>query len=474
MRHINLILAALLLSGTANAKPAAKPSAKAAATAKAPAKPAAPAAIIAPLPDTPEIAELRRAFRFAFPIYEMMRTRSLQLNTAAAKGLPNAVNFILPRNTLADASSRDVTTPNNDTLYGSVWLDLAGGPVIVTVPPLPGRYNSAALMGITTDVTSIIGTRTGSNGGRYAIVAPDYSGPTPAGTELIRSASTDAWLLIRVLVNGPDDLSAAAAAIQGYDIGLADGRAAPLPAITAVPAAPDAKTFLAVVNEALLRSAANPALAAKAAAFAAQGITAAADPETTALWAKSLPALRAELKSGLVNAGEVADGWSYPKPAIANYGDDDDLRSYVALGGLGALPRIEAMYLSARTDKSGAPMTGAQAYTAHLPPKLPVGAFWSLTMYQIESDGRLFFVPNEINRFAVGDRSPQLRSNRDGSYDIFIQTGKPGGERKVNWLPAPKGRFAIVFRAYLPRAPLLDGSFHLPAVEVTEVIAPGE
>ncbi|WP_426165851.1 DUF1254 domain-containing protein [Sandarakinorhabdus sp. DWP1-3-1] len=473
MRHINLIMAALLLSTsvTGTAAPA-RPAAKKAA-ARPVSKPVAAPAKIAPLPDTEEVAALRRAFHFAFPIYEIMRTRSLQLAQARAAGVPEPVNFILPRLKLADATSRDVTTPNNDTLYGSLWLDLAAGPVVVTVPPGAGRYHSAALYSLTTDVTSIIGSRTGGDGGRYAIVGPGYNGPVPAGTQTIRSTTNDAWLLVRVLVKGPDDLKAAGELLQGFDVALADGRAAPVPTIATVPPAPDGKTFLAVVNEALARSAANSALAVKANGFGTLGVGTdweALSPETRALWTRSLPALRAELRNGLVEAGTTTDGWSYPDFAIGEYGDNDLLRARVALGGLGALPRVEAMYLTARADKDGAPLDGSKAYSVTIPRGVPTGAFWSVTMYQQEADGRLFFVPNEIGRFAVSDQSPQLRSNRDGSYEIFVQASKPSGERVVNWLPAPKGKFILVFRGYLPRAPFLDGSFRLPPVVTSELI----
>ena len=478
MQRFNLALAALLLAttataGAAPAKPAAKATAKAKPAAKPASRPVASAPRIVALPDTPEIAELRRGYRFAFPVYEMMRTRGVQLGRAKALGLPNAVNFLLPKLTLADATSRDVTTPNNDTLYGSVWLDLSGGPVLVTVPALGGRYHSAALMSAQTDNTAILGTRTGGQGGRYAIVGPGYTGPTPAGTELVRSASTDAWLLIRVLVNGPEDIESAANALDGFKVVAAEGNATPTETPTETlpaPAVPNGKTFLAVVNEALARSAANATLSGKAAGFAGLGIGGEATAETVAMWTKYLPALRAELKDGLASAGDVVDGWSYPKPGIGEAGADDDLRSYVAVGGLAALPRVEAMYLTARTDKDGAALTGARAYRVNLPPRLPVGAFWSLTMYQQEANGGLYFVANSLNRFAVGDRSKHLRSNRDGSYEIFVQAARPEGERVVNWLPAPKGKFVLVWRAYLPRAPLLDGSFHLPPVEIGEVV----
>jgi len=474
MRFFSLMMTAVLFSTTASGAPAKQPAkAFGKIIGKTVTKPAAQRVVVAPrlaaLPDTAEIAELRRGFRFAFPIYEIMRTRTLQLGKARGFGLENAVNFALPKLTLADATSREVTTPNNDTLYGSVWLDLAGGPVMLDVPALPGRYNSAALMSLTTDNTAILGTRTGGEGGRYALVGPGYTGTAPAGAQLVRSATNDAWLLIRVLVNGPDDIDAAAKAVESFRVSPAEGNAAPVPTRDA-PANPDGKTFLAVVNEALARSAANAQLSAKAAQFTGLGIAADASAENTAMWSKYLPALRDELKGGLSAASETVQGWSYPGAGIGDFGDDEDLRARVALGGLAALPRIEAMYLTARTDKDGALLNGSKAYRVNLPAGLPVGAFWSLTMYQVEADGRLFFVPNPLNRFAVGDRSKQLRSNRDGSFEIFVQATAPEGERAVNWLPAPKGEFALVFRGYLPRAPLLDGSFRLPPVEVGETI----
>ncbi len=476
MRKFTLMLATLLLSTTSlaqAAKPSAKPPAKTATkpaakpASKPAAKPVAAAPKIVPLPDTEEAAQLRRAFHFAFPIYEIMRTRSAQLARARGFGLPNAVNFPLPKLTLAGPADRDVTTPNNDTLYGSVWLDLSAGPVVVEMPALAGRYNSAALMSLQTDNTSIIGTRTGSQGGRYAYVPPGYTGVVPAGAEVVRSASTDAWLLIRVLVNGPEDVAAAAEAVSAYKVTAPEGEFAPL---AEAPPRPDAKTFLAVVNEALARSSSNTDLAGKAAGFAAFGIGAPASDEALALWKTYLPALNDELEGGLAAAGDLVDGWSYTGIGIGDYGDDDVLRARIALGGLAALPRIEAMYLSARTDKDGEALTGSKAYRVTLPPRLPVGAFWSLTMYSQEADGRLFYVPNPLDRYAVGDRSPQLRSNRDGSYEIFVQADQPTGERVVNWLPAPKGKFVLIFRGYLPRAPFLDGSFRLPPVEVGEVI----
>ena len=464
------LMLALALSDPAAAAPPKKPAAVAAKPAAAPAAPAVPK--VEPLPETEEVAALRKAFHLGFPIYEVMRTRAVQLKKAEeATGVANLVNVILPRLTLADASSREVTTPNNDTLYGSAWLDLAGGPVILTVPPSNGRYNSAALMSLLTDNVRILGTRSGP--GRYAIVGPGYTGPTPEGTELVTSPTNDAWLLIRVLVTDRDDVPAAAAALQAFKLEVPEGRPAPVPTSQLPTAEPDARTFLAVVNEAVERSQDNAELIARTHRFYKQGMVGAPEAfsdETLALWDKSLPGLRAELKGGLAEAGDVIDGWNYPKAAIGDYGDDDRLRALIALGGLAALPRIEAMYLSARTDAAGAPLDGSKSYRVIIPPRPPVGAFWSLTMYEADPSGRLYFVANALDRFAVSSQSKHIRAERDGSYELFVQASRPSGERVVNWLPAPKGRFVLVWRGYLPGQSLLDGAFRLPPVREDELI----
>ena len=94
--------------------------------------------------DPADIGLARDAFRFGFPVYEMARTRS-----AATALLPT--NRLGHRRTLSDATSRWVTTPNNDTLYSSAWLDLSGGPILLTVPSLPNRYHSAAMKDMFTD-----------------------------------------------------------------------------------------------------------------------------------------------------------------------------------------------------------------------------------------------------------------------------------------------------------------------------------
>jgi hypothetical protein len=159
----------------------------------------------------------------------------------------------------------------------------------------------------------------------------------------------------------------------------------------------------------------------------------------------------------------MVNGWSVPPAGIGVYGTDYGLRASVALGGLAALPPQEAMYLSA----TGPHLVGSTKMRLVFPPGQtpPVGAFWSLTMYEPTQEGRQFFVANPLNRYAIGDRSPGLAKNADGSLEILIQTTKPAG-REANWLPAPEGRFTLNLRAYLPKPALLEGQWEPPKLVV--------
>ena len=86
-------------------------------------------------------------------------------------------------------------------------------------------------------------------------------------------------------------------------------------------------------------------------------------------------------------------------------------------------------------------------------------------MYELMDDGRLFFLANPIDRYAIGDRTAGLKKNGDGSIDIFIQREPPDEARKSNWLPSPKGLFKMVMRGYQAKADLIDERFRLPGVE---------
>jgi hypothetical protein len=194
---------------------------------------------------------------------------------------------------------------------------------------------------------------------------------------------------------------------------------------------------------------------------------AAQDPAKMAEAQAGIEEARAMLRAGLAAGVRPVNGWTYPRPNLGDFGTDYLYRAAVAVGGLAALPPVEAMYMTAAGDGApGAPpltFDGARAWRLDLPP-LPVDAFWSLTLYERTPEGALFFFDNPQRRYGLGDRTPGLRRDAAGGCSLLIGAADPGEARRANWLPAPAGRFTLVMRAYLPRADLRDGRFRLPPV----------
>jgi hypothetical protein len=91
----------------------------------------------------------------------------------------------------------------------------------------------------------------------------------------------------------------------------------------------------------------------------------------------------------------------------------------------------------------------------------PVDAFWSLTMYDAAN---FCLVENPVNRYSIGDRTPGVRYNADGSLDLYLQNASPDAEQEANWLPTPAGAFLPILRMYQPHAAVLDGRYVLPPI----------
>ncbi len=82
---------------------------------------------------------------------------------------------------------------------------------------------------------------------------------------------------------------------------------------------------------------------------------------------------------------------------------------------------------------------------------------------------RYYLVENPINRYSIGDRTPGLQCNADGSLDIYIQHAAPDPDRESNWLPSPDGLFRPILRMHQPDASILDGRYVLPPIRRTDL-----
>jgi hypothetical protein len=78
-----------------------------------------------------------------------------------------------------------------------------------------------------------------------------------------------------------------------------------------------------------------------------------------------------------------------------------------------------------------------------------------------------FFEPNKLVRYSLGTKNKNLQMGADGSLTIYVSTAPPSQAKMTNWLPAPKGDFALYIRSYWPETPILEGKWTPPpAVKV--------
>jgi hypothetical protein len=270
-------------------------------------------------------------------------------------------------------------------------------------------------------------------------------------------------------VSSEADLAAARAVQEGLTI---EGPAAGMPADHPGRDAPWTAYFAAV--QALLDE--NPPPAADAPFFrrvAALGL----GPGRRFDPAGFSPDQAREIEAGVAEArvvvrqafrSEIVDGWSYPARNIGNFGTDYAFRAAVALSGLAALPPSEAMYLQAVGADGSEVLALEGPMVLRFPPGSlpPVGAFWSLTMYEVTPQGQYFLTPNALDRYSIGDRTPGLAYDPDGGLTIWISRTPPPAGRRANWLPAPAaGPARLSLRAYLPSPTLVSGAYRLPPLQ---------
>jgi hypothetical protein len=408
---------------------------------------------------------MREAVLYAYAPYQFALNMDRLRVEQAQAGVD--INQIAHNRDLADYTSRNVTTPNTDTIYSSAILDLGAEPIEVTLPQDTDRYVSVMLMDIFSDVVAYLDHEARENDDRKVwIVGPEWAGQAPDGVAVVQSPSADAWLLGRIFVVGPEDLPQARAIQSQLTITPVNPVA---PFQSRFTDLDDTKTKLMRVNEMLGRAPGHPQ-AARASQFADFGIVPDDVDQWSALslrqrvvWGQAFKRVETGLKDAVFNRA-IRAGWTESPKNLGRYGPDDETRAAVSLIGFGAMTREEAIYFSSETDAMGQALTGERAYTLTLYPEgVPVDGFWSLSVYQVMPDGQRFFIDNPINRYAVNNATPGLVRDETGAVSFLLTSEEPA--QSENWLPTPKGPFALVFRTYGPQDPVLTGQWTPPEIQ---------
>jgi hypothetical protein len=435
-----------------------------------------------------DIAEA--GFIYGLPIvmnYAVMYAYAIDRNSGQFKAPFNEIKNEANVFTYKDTA---VVTPNSDTPYSAVWMDLRAEPIVLSVPAVdPKRYYSIQLCDGNTFNYGYIGSRsTGSEAGVYMVVGPEWQGSTPAGIKKVFRSSTQFSLSVyRTQLFNSGDLDNVKKVQAGYKVQT-------LSAYLKQPAPPPAPTinfpkidkelvktnFFEYLDFALQFAPAQENEKEIRTQLARIGI----GPGKTSNF-KDLP-LKQKLEIGLgmkegdskideavANAGKSINNWRVSSLAgdSAFFNGDWLRRAVAAKAGIYANDSAEATYPFTRNDSDGQTLDGSKHnYTLTFPSGQlpPVNAFWSLTMY----DGKTqLLIENPINRYLINSPMlPGMKKNADGSLTIYIQNKSPGADKEANWLPAPDGPIYLLIRLYVPKTtppsilPVGEGTWQPPGV----------
>lgn len=442
----------------------------------------------------PDIREAKaiaeEGFIYGLPIvmnYAVMYEYAVDRNSGQFKAPFNQIKNEARVYTYKDTA---VITPNSDTPYSLLWLDLRAEPIVLSVPAVDkSRYYSVMLCDGNTFNYGYIGSRaTGSEAGDYMVVGPNWQGATPPGIKKMFHSSTQfSAAAYRTQLFHPADMPNVEKVQAGYKV-------QPLSAYLKQPAPPSAaavdfpkanaelvkKNFFEYLDFALQFAPAGPEEKEIRAKLARIGV----GPGKTFDF-KDLPLThKIEIGLGMKDGEEKVEKYLASGQKDVNgwkigslfgdrqfYGGDWLKRAAAAKGGIYGNDAIEAVYPMTKALADGEVLDGSKhkytiTFSAGQFP--PVEAFWSVTMY----DGRSqLLIENPINRYLINSPMlPDMKKNADGSLTLYIQKDSPGVDKESNWLPAPNDEIYLVMRLYWPKTtapsilPAGGGSWQPPAI----------
>jgi hypothetical protein len=392
----------------------------------------------------PDIREAKaiaeEGFIYGLPIvmnYAVMYEYAVDRNSGQFKAPFNQIKNEARVYTYKDTA---VITPNSDTPYSLLWLDLRAEPIVLSVPAVDkSRYYSVMLCDGNTFNYGYIGSRaTGSEAGDYMVVGPNWQGATPPGIKkMFRSSTQFSAAAYRTQLFHPADMPNVEKVQAGYKV-------QPLSAYLKQPAPPAAaavdfpkanaelvkKNFFEYLDFALQFAPAGPEEKEIRAKLTRIGV----GPGKTFDF-KDLPLThKIEIGLGMKDGEEKVEKYLASGQKDVNgwkigslfgdrqfYSGDWLKRAAAAKGGIYGNDAIEAVYPMTKALADGEVLDGSKykytiTFSAGQFP--PVEAFWSVTMYDGKSQ---LLIENPINRYLINSPMlPDMKKNADGSLTLYI------------------------------------------------------
>lgn len=425
--------------------------------------------------DDADLVRAIQAYKFFFPTVSIAGT----WDGNARQGMkPNTVAMLM-----LGSPAQVVFTPNSDTPYAGVNLDLTDGPVAVELPP-------GALMCVVNDLNQryvmdlgVPGPDAGK-GGRHLVLGPEFRGAVPDGFYSGRATTNHALLLIRA-IPPEGDVDAAIAKLKSIKV-YALNRPTELQWIAIGDRREDFSPgpwennlgFWKRLHQLIDAEPAYEAYRMNYGELAGLGIEKGRPFKPDARMKKILERA-ARIANAQMRVLSFADRrpdraawkgrqweWATLRPENGTFDTpaykDLDARAkwfYQAQIESPAMFRRTAaagsLYWLGTRDRTGAYLDGAKTYRLTVPLPVPAKLFWSVTVYDPDTRSE---VQTKQKKAALRSLY-ELKGVTGSSVDLYFGPKAPKGHED-RWIQTlPKKGWFVYFRVYGPEQPAFDGSW---------------
>lgn len=384
-------------------------------------------------------------------------------------------------------------TPNTESVYSVMWVDVKDGPVVLETPP--------DVLGVIDDhwfnyVADFgrVGPDKGQ-GGKFLLVPPGYQGDIPEGYFVYHTKTYGHLVFWRGFIKDGSTKSAVEAIkkyARIYNLKDADNP----PPMTFINASgkhfntigANTFKFYEDINNIVQyepNDAFSPVILGQLAALGIEKGKA-FNPD-------------ARMKKILTEAAAVGNATAralvlkYPDKDVAYYPgsawfqgfvggdykfqsqpgvDNTDAMVHFLFYATGITPAMSlkivgkgSQYAIAATDSKAMPLDGSKTYKLHLPPNVPARDFWSLVVYDNQTRSML----QTDQRFpSIGSEKEGVVSNTDGSVDVWFGPSAPKGHES-NWVQTVPGKgWSVALRLYGPEEAWFDKTWRPGEIELVQ------
>ena len=381
-------------------------------------------------------------------------------------------------------------TPNTESIYSVMWVDVKDGPVVLETPP--------DVLGIIDDhwfhyVADFgrVGPDKGQ-GGKFLLVPPGYKGDIPPGYFVYHTKTYGHLVFWRGFIKDGSTASAVEATKKYTRIYSLKDAANPPPMKFIKASGKHFNTigagtykFYEDINHIVQyepNDAFSPVILGQLAALGIEKgkpfkpdarmkkiLTEAAavgDATARALVFKYPEDIAYYPGSAWVQ-GFVGDNYKFQsQPGV----DNTDALVHMLFYATGVTPAMSlkilgkgSQYAIAFVDSNGKPMDGSKTYKVHLPPNVPAKDFWSFVVYDNQTRSML---QTDQQYPSIGSEKKGIVSNPDGSFDIWFAPTAPKGH-EANWVQTVPGKgWSTALRLYGPEEAWFDKTWRPGEIEL--------